>query len=267
MAQKLFTDKIGTLSHSAGNIQMLASLSNPAYLTIGGQQYKITSTLVVALPAMSANTRYQVFAVQSGGVVSLVISQNENSVGPAGYNRWKLVGSLYSNGLSSVGFGSFVNITGVPVSNTWEYTPSYSSSSGGAVVGSIILNKLFLKRIGDQCFAEWIFRQGTGGTAGSGVYLVSLGLVADSNKAKIGASTSLGDQGSGRMNLQGGTGETDGFIYLWDVNNFAYAGGDEATGITSWANTFGPLSTSDLDGGASFSFPVQNWSNTPIEDL
>lgn len=114
MAQKLRDDKIGILQHSAGNIQMLASLSNPAYLTIGGQQYKVTSTLVVALPAMSANTRYQVFAVQSGGVVSLVISQNENSVGPAGYTRWKLVGSLQSNGLSPVAFGSFISIDGVP---------------------------------------------------------------------------------------------------------------------------------------------------------
>jgi len=124
MAQKLRDDKIGTLQHSAGNIQMIASLSNPAYLTIGGQQYKVTSTLVVALPAMTSLTRYQVYAVQSGGVVSLVISQNENSVGPAGYTRWKLIGSLMANGLTSVSFGSFINIKGAPMSLPVDFTPT-----------------------------------------------------------------------------------------------------------------------------------------------
>ena len=108
MAQKIRDDKIGALSHSAGNILMAATNALPAYLTIGGQQYKITSQLSVALPAMTANGRYQIYAVQSAGVVSLAISSNENSAGPSGYLGWKLLGSLTADGSSA--FLSFNSI-------------------------------------------------------------------------------------------------------------------------------------------------------------
>jgi hypothetical protein len=129
MGQKLRDDKIGTLSHSAGNILMAASVSSPVYLTIGGQQFKVTTQLSVALPAVTANTRYQVFAVQSAGVVSLVISLNQNSTGPTGYSRWKLVGSLMANATGS-GFGAFIEIKGKPRfsgGSVINYTPIYTN--------------------------------------------------------------------------------------------------------------------------------------------
>lgn len=128
-------DKVGTLTHGSGNINMASSI-----LTIGGLQYDTEGARSVALPTMTANTRYQVYAVISGGDVILVISQNENSVGPSGYTSWKLVGSFYSNGLLSVAFGSFVNIVGVPqTSNVVPYTPTLVGSGGTITnVGTLI---------------------------------------------------------------------------------------------------------------------------------
>lgn len=105
MGQILQADSIGALSHSSGVITLAASR-----LTIGGQQY-VTSSLNRTISTdvtMTANTRYQIFAVVSGGVVSLRISTNENSVGPSGFSSWKLVGSFQSNRLSV--FGSFNEI-------------------------------------------------------------------------------------------------------------------------------------------------------------
>lgn len=108
MGQVLLQDKIGALSEAGGTITL-----QPSRLTIGGQQYT-TSALNVAADVSSANTRYQIFATVTAGVVSLVVSQNENSVGPAGFNAWKLVGSYMTNGLSPISFGSFINITDTP---------------------------------------------------------------------------------------------------------------------------------------------------------
>lgn len=111
MGQRLQDDKIGQLSESGGTITLAPSL-----LTIGGQQYS-TESLDVTADVTDPNTRYQVYAVRNAGVIELVVSENENSVGPAGYSAWKLVGSYYTNGLSLIGFGSFVNISGVPRTN------------------------------------------------------------------------------------------------------------------------------------------------------
>lgn len=94
MGQKLREDKIGAISHLAGVITLEASS-----LTIGGQQFK-TSTLTRTITTdvtLTANTMYMVYAVQSGGVVSLKISTNVNSVGPAGFVSWKLVGAFNTN--------------------------------------------------------------------------------------------------------------------------------------------------------------------------
>jgi hypothetical protein len=116
MGQKFFEDKI-ILSESAGTI----SLGNGSRVTIGGQQYSLSAAVNVAADTTAAVTRYQVYAVESGGAVSLVTSTNENSVGPAGHSAWKLVGSYFSGDIGS--FGSFVTITGKPETNVFECTP------------------------------------------------------------------------------------------------------------------------------------------------
>jgi len=111
------------LVKSGSNIVLPASTVSIAYLKVGGRALSLTSQLSVAIPALTANTRYQVFCVAPLGVPALVISTNENSVGPVGYASWKLVGSFYADGLASVGFGSFVTITGEPATDEVPYIP------------------------------------------------------------------------------------------------------------------------------------------------
>lgn len=111
MGQVLQKDRIGALSESSGTITLGSSV-----LTIGGQQY-VTSALNVSATLAAANTRYQIYAVLNSGVVELVVSTNENSVGPVGYVAWKLVGSYLSASIGS--FSSFISITGIPEMKNW----------------------------------------------------------------------------------------------------------------------------------------------------
>jgi len=110
MAQKLRDDKIGTLSHSGGIITLSASTSSITWLTIGGQQYKVTSSLsrtIVTDVTLTLQNLYHVYAVISGGSVVLRISTNVNSVGPSGFASWKLIGAFYTN--TAAAFSDFVS--------------------------------------------------------------------------------------------------------------------------------------------------------------
>jgi hypothetical protein len=109
MAQKLRDDKIGTLSHGGGIISMAASSSNPAWLTIGGQQYRVTSALARTIASditLAANTLYMVYAAVSSGTVVMRISTNVNSIGPSSFSSWKLLGAFLTNFNSA--FGQFI---------------------------------------------------------------------------------------------------------------------------------------------------------------
>jgi hypothetical protein len=90
--QKLQNDTIGALAQNSGSISLA-----PSVLTIGGQQYITTATLFLTVGTLTANALYLIYAVASVGVVSLVSSLNVNSVGPATYTSWKLVGAFYTN--------------------------------------------------------------------------------------------------------------------------------------------------------------------------
>lgn len=256
MAQKLRDDKIGQLTHSAGNITMAASLSNPAYLTIGGQQYKVTSNLTVALPAMSANTRYQVFAVLNAGVVELRISQNENSVGPAGFNRWKLVGSLYANGLSSVAFGSFVNISGVPESLEFEYTPVWNN----VVLGTGPIQTGSLRRKGSVAEIKVLLQLGTGGSV-SGFIGTSL----PTNLTTTEAENDVVLKGSGTVQ----DADPVGFYVVTPEWTAARIQVEFATTVNPGsAGSTNPITWGEGDRAIlRCEIQISGWTNTPIEDL
>ncbi len=149
MAQILQLDKIGSLSQSSGTITLAAST-----LTIGGQQYP-TGPLTTAVNTSVGNTRYMIYAIQSGGVVSLTQSTNVNSVGPAGSTSWKLVGAYYTNGLASVGFGSFVNIVGIPKTDRISYLPTYQG------FGTPTSVEMYWELIGGKVFIDGFWANGT----------------------------------------------------------------------------------------------------------
>lgn len=130
MAQRfLGGDTIGSLSQNAGTITLAASR-----LTIGGQQYK-TSALTVT-PSLAANRMYCLYVVLSAGIPTLVSSLNLNSVGPAGFTSWKLVGAFVSKYNST--FGDFLSIEGLPIIKVW--TSGSSNSPNINVAASLDIN-------------------------------------------------------------------------------------------------------------------------------
>lgn len=260
MAQKLRDDKIGQLTHSAGNITMAASMANPAYLTIGGQQYKVTSNLVVALPAMSANTRYQVFAVLNAGVVELRISQNENSVGPAGFSRWKLVGSLIANGMSPVTFGSFVNIKGSPSTNAVDWLPTGTWVTNTQYIGKYEI---------DKGFADIMIKVVlSGAPSPTGVLTINLPLSIEPNDLPSAIANESELQGSGFAIDQGAS------YYPVIKPRYASNTSFDMVYLINGVNTAGqlshaaPIAFNNQDRlEIKFRIPIQGWSNTAIEDL
>jgi hypothetical protein len=71
----------------------------------------------VNLTGLSANTLYFLYTRKVSNVASLVYSTTVPSTYRVSFPDAVLVGAFYSNGLVSVGFGSFVNIEGVPSTN------------------------------------------------------------------------------------------------------------------------------------------------------
>ncbi|OQW46488.1 MAG: hypothetical protein A4S09_16355 [Proteobacteria bacterium SG_bin7] len=261
MPQKLFEDKIGLLSHSAGSITLAASR-----LTIGGQQY-VTTSLTRAIATdltMTANTLYMIYAVLNSGVVELRFSANVNSSGPAGFTAWKLVGAFYSN--ATPAFGAFVNIDGIPMSGEIAYSPSLQSSGGGNITlnaTGVISPYGYWQRIGNQLKMYAGFRNGTGGTATGAAGGIMLGLpsgiVGTSNRASDGNFGTFVASGGG---YKGGPGADTHDWYF--VSN-----GTTLTPIRPLSGSV--LAVADLVAQYSLNvdttFGIAAWSNTPLKDL
>lgn len=242
MAQKLYEDKIGTLSESGGTISLA-----PSRLTIGGQQY-VTQGLTVAATVASANTRYQIYAVLSGGVPILVVSSNENSVGPASYVAWKLVGSYYTNGLSSVGFGSFVSIEGAPVSGSIEFLIT------GQNFGTITDQGSNYYRQGSKMYVETRFGTGTHVAAPAQINIPGTRTI----------KKPIGQQVCGYGASQGGS--IYSFPILATANSYFLFGQGESGGgqlstvnASQWSNANILSFTAEVE--------IAGWDNTPIKDL
>jgi hypothetical protein len=268
MAQKLFEDKIGTLSHNTGTISLAASR-----LTIGGQQY-VTSSLsrtIVSDISMSANTLYMIYAVLNSGVVELRYSSNVNSVGPAGFTYWKLVGAFYANGMSPVAFGSFVTIEGVPTTlNYINYIPTLNTTGGGAITlnatSKIDPSGRYMRR-GSNIHLHSNFRNGTGGaaTGNAGAMLLSM----PSGLSFNGPSTGDGNFGSyvGHAGLYDGaslnTGRMDGVYFIYNATDM--------TPVRSAPQTSSGVNVSDIIAQFSCNiwaeFIPTGWTNTPLKDL
>ncbi len=281
MAQKIRDDKIGTLSHSAGSILMAASIASPAYLTIGGQQFKVTSQLSVALPSMTANTRYQVYAVQSAGVVSLIISTRENSQGPIGYSRWKLVGSLYSSGKASPDFGCFMTISGIPTSI--GYVDNGPMISGTHLIANINpsftttnWNTMRWWRKGRHLYHDWELSMIATGGAGSGTYrfLLPFAVNTQEHTPNPSVGTESGTTSGIQRGVLGGLGHiTNGASrghltpFLYD-NTSVYVICDAVyAGYGVWSNSNYALNSAQHIRLNMRDVSIAGWTDTAIEDL
>lgn len=272
MGFKLGEDVLGVLSHNTGVITMAPSL-----VTVGGQQYR-TGTLIRTIATdvtMAASTLYIVFAVLNSGNVELRISANMNSIGPAGFSAWTIVGAFYSNNAGTVAFSSFVNITGVPRSDWSTAVPITITSTGGGVVkgATPTTDSIRSMRMGSDAECELSFRNANVGTAGAGDYKFLLPDLLASTSAYAFYATILATAVAQPTNVIGfGTASltapnlNQAQISLFDSTNFRIlmtagaSNGCVGATVYSQANN-GVIYT------AKFRFAVSGWSNTQLKDL
>lgn len=284
MGQKLRDDKIGSLSHSSGVITMAASTSVPAWLTIGGQQYKITSNIARTIATdvtLAAHTLYMVYAVRNSGNIELRITTNVNSIGPVGFLGWKLIGAFYSNNLVSIGFGGFVNIDGVPESEWWVANSAIGSSfltgsSGNPSYGTVQVNIYKLKRVGDHIVGQWDYRQNAAGTTGSGAYYIKQPFQADLTLYKPNpAQTFVGRLGE-MSTVELTSGAYVGVSNVYIPGNFpdqlsaiqGLVNGSTAGGLKGdWGSSFSHFAVAEIIFGLRFDYKVSGWTKTPLKDL
>jgi len=249
--------RLGQLTHSAGNIVLAAST-----IHIGALQYTTDTSKSVALPSLIANTRYQVYAVDNGASdVALVISTNENSVGPASYNKWKLVGSLYAG---ATAFGSFANIKGSPRTESIAYTPPLTGLTGPTGI------VFFWRRDGKRIYV-WgtVDSVGTVTATDARVDLPTNLIVdtinLDTGKTPIGHVTRTSNAAATAI-------LNDGLIF-WNTtytNAMSLGRLNQGAGNTNIIQAGWDTFTSSSFGlivTASAGLPITGWSNTPIEDL
>lgn len=273
MGQKLQDDRIGQLSESGGIITLA-----PSVLTIGGQQY-ITDSLNVPVPSFSTILELHfIYAVLSSGNTILVTSQNINSVGPVGFNAWKLIGAFYSGAARITGtlqFGSFVSIDGAPETEQFQLGPiTLTSSSGTPNKGTGVTEDMHsISRRGDKAYLIYSFRRsgGSGQTNGNGNWLVQLpsGLsfsTPDKMPTNTGTSPTGRIVGSGHIST-GGDGRDCGinidFTGGGNYFTFQYADGTNLTATS----TSHPFDGSSWEISLEVEIAISEWNNVPLREL
>lgn len=241
MGQKLREDKLGTLSHSSGIITMAASTSSPAWLTIGGQQYKVTSNLARTITSdvtLSANSNYYVYAVSVSGAPQLRISTNANSVGPAGFSSWRMVGNFLSNGSSA--FGGF---------NSSDVALGYVSAANQMPVGTIVQSMLTETQFQALNGTAWVLAYGQSITGSVYADITGTSTAPDLRGRVIAGKDNMGGSAANRM-TSGGSGV--------DGSTLGAVGGAETHALStaqmpshSHVTNQGPLSGGDGGSGGS----------------
>lgn len=281
--QKLRSDRIGTLTESAGIITLASTAARPSFFTIGGQQYKVTSNLTYTEATHTAVTLYYIYAVLSSGVVTLVRSTNVNSVGPAGFSAWKLVGAYYSDGLGGLGFGSFVSITGIPQTlNRIKYIGDIvdSGTNGSVRSPTAQTQDYWFERTGKRAiYSGGYYHTSNVGSTGAGLYAVKVPanqIISNGNDFSAGSNSSTSSWPGSITGDTGGAEHCVGMIHGvagGAVNGIQFRMVSASDGGTWGGGVGGIIDAYTLSNGfvgvawANCGLYVTGWSDTPLEDL
>lgn len=252
-----------SLTHSLGVISA----------TVNGVGYTCT------LSGLTANTLY--FLYLRPGQVNIQFVTTVPSSYRASFPQAILIGAFYSNNLTSVSFGAFISIVGIPESDWMDMNTTIGSTTflhavtSNPSYGTVIYNNYRVKRKGDEVFGEWNFKQGAAGGAGSGHYLIKLAFLPDLLKYKNAASEGgLGTVGMLRFQ-EGSLGAFNGNSLLYLYAPFSDIIGAQVTGTNAagnalggqWASDKNHLGVSNLVWGMEYHYIVSGWTKTPLKDL
>jgi len=266
-------EKIGALTNVGNVISLAASVLN-----VGGQQYTTTSNLTMTASGLTSNGLYMIYAVVESGAVKLVQSANVNSVGPAGYSAWKLVGAFYATWNGSISFGGFVNIEGVPESGLYLMgTTTWTANNIAPTKGTIVFDQFIGQRKGSLFLGEMNYAHSTAGVANSGDYFLAIPFIpnplphphitAAFDSTAWNRETQTAFIGHGHLSIQG---TSRGPLYA-----FAKAPGDTVimnahgnmASESSPGSSYYAFSQTNMAFKISFQYHVQGWTNTPLKDL
>ncbi len=202
-----------------------------------------TKVYTVVTSGLAANTRYQLYIVPGG---TLVYSTNENSVGPAGYASWILVGAFYANGQVAVSFGSFISsLYDAPTTGPILFDPSVSS------FGTLSSYTFIWTRNASRCRIEFAFQ---GATAAASTALVGVPHAASTSTGRILAGKWNGDATIDSGALVFSPADKNNLRFTNDADNWGvYRNGSE-------------IGNSSFVGGFA-DYQAATFSNTPIAYL
>jgi hypothetical protein len=263
MGQVLKQDKVGLLSESGGTITLA-----PSTLTIGGQQYS-TSSLNVAATVDSAHTRYFIYAIRNAGSTILTISENVNSVGPAGEAAWKLVGAYYTD--DAPGFGSFVNIEGKPISSPIAFNIELTAEVITPTRGGTPTEEAHWQIDGAFMYIDWTYRHQTAGVAGSGAYILRVPFnfaINTSNIITLSDPNIIVPTTMGRAYVHLAASPINAHLVVRNDSSprdliMRVLPGTDAF----WGNTVHSMGNVNLSAGFNGRIPIQELSDTPLKDL
>ena len=239
-----------SISHSSGTVSVVFG----------------TTTYTLVLSGLSSNTRYQIYLVPGG---TLVQSTNENSVGPAGYTSWILVGAFYADAATSV--GGFLNLLESPKAYMGTETFVPTTGTGTMTNYTASMSKW---RDEDRLIQRFSVKfTGSVGTWTDVSIPVAAGLsinAAKVNGADEGAplgTLELLDSGSefyyGRVQYKYNTSDSVRLL-LYSVKSHT---GTVPLPGSPISNLF-PMSFVSTDSiNGVFEVPISGWSNTPVAYL
>lgn len=156
MGRILLPDNIATVVRNSGTQLQMASTRDgqPVRITVGGQQYKLSSTMTLntgtsgfggLLDTFVVSSIWNVFAVVSNGVLGMV---GTTSSSPTGYSSYKFLGKFIATSGSPT-ISHFMNVGEafkeyVYNSGTWDSTDTTNfahGAVGGAITGSLGANR------------------------------------------------------------------------------------------------------------------------------
>lgn len=246
-----------SLSHSSGTVTAVFG----------------STTLITSLTGLTANSLYFLYVRKVSGVTSLVYSTTVPSTYRVSFIDAVLVGAFYSNGLTSVAYGDFVNIENTPKCGPIESTLIITDQNGVNVLSSTpIFKKSLWTRDGEFLSGRFSYYHTTStGIAGTGTYFfVQPFTFSDATKLVPGG----GNSGTPYGDVRGDIGATS--ISSWALQPTAntpnlQAGPRLSDGVTTavfiGASSFS-MNTSNLGlSGAFGGIPITGWSKTPLKDL
>lgn len=164
---------------------------------------------------------------------------------------------------------------GSPITD-WQTFPSVAAgtfikgSTSNPAYGTVQTNIALYRRVGSNLEIRWDYRQSTGGSAGSGAYLLDisqLGLSIDTTKAKANSGTTLNNEDSmsvGYGSWENGTNSSKG---NWSVFNSTqlkltgiYAGASATRNV--WGSSNGVFTDATLEVSANISVPINGWASS-----